>query len=165
MGRKCCVCTDGRRDQIERALLSGTPLRKITENFGIKAGSLWRHRTDHLPTALVKAAASAEMARSDGLLQHVHTLVGRTESLFEDAQAILADAKAANDPRTVLAAIRECTGVVREQRAHLALIGQITGELEPRVIELTVEAIVQLPGARPSVNATVVDVKAMPEAK
>jgi hypothetical protein len=165
MGRKCCVCSDGRRDQIERALLSGTSLRKLTKCFGIKETSLWRHRVDHLPTTLLKAQESAEVARAGGLLQHVQTLISRSERLYEEAQTILTEAKADGDQRTALAAIREAAAATRETRGHLELLGKLRGDLGSSSTTLSVECVVMLPPPAPMTNATVIETKILPESQ
>jgi hypothetical protein len=166
MGRKCCVCSDGRRDEIERALLCGTAFRYLSKRFGISAASLLRHKASHLPRTLVKAQEVAEVTRSGGLLHHVQTLVGRTESLYQEAQAILSEAKADGDQRTALAAIREAAAATRETRGHLELLGKLSGELANSSATVNVECVVMLPPApRSTTNATVLEVKILPESE
>jgi hypothetical protein len=166
MGRKCCVCSDGRRDQIERALLSGTAFRYLSKRFGISAASLLRHKADHLPRTLVKAHEVAEVTRSGGLLRHVQTLVGRTESLYQQAEAILSEAKADGDKRTALAALREATIATREARGHLELLGKLSGELENSSATVNIQCVVLLPPAPASTtDVTVVEAKILPESE
>jgi hypothetical protein len=163
MGRKCCVCSDGRRDQIERALLSGTAFRYLSKRFGISAASLLRHKAGHLPGTLVKAQEVAEVTRSGGLLRHVQTLVERTENLYQEAQAILSEAKADGDQRTALAAIREAAAATRETRGHLELLGKLSGELLNSSATV-VECVVMLPAPAPR-STTVVEAKIVPESE
>jgi hypothetical protein len=161
MARKCSICFSHRRTNIERELLNGTPLRLIAERFGTSAAALSRHQAEHLTATLVKATEAAEVARAGGLLQHVQTLVERTESLYQEAQAILTEAKAGGDPRTALAAIREAAVATREARGHLELLGKLSGELQEGGATTVVECVVLLPAAArlPSNDAGVIEVR------
>ena len=59
MPRTCTVCTHQARKDIDKALLDGGPYRGVAERFGASASAVYRHRQDHLPKALVKAAEVA----------------------------------------------------------------------------------------------------------
>jgi hypothetical protein len=172
MARKCSICFSKQRTDIETALLDGTPFRLIAQRFGTSAAALCRHQADHLPATLVQAKQAAEVARAGGLLDHVRLLADRTEDLYQQATDILRDAKEGGDSRTALAAIREAAAATREARGHLELLGKLSGELENgggRTVNI--ESLIILPTLAdepvhpPTVNATVVEVQALPTAE
>ena len=115
MPRTCTVCKHAQRDDIDRALVSGEPLRSIAERFGASATALHRHKAQDLAKALTRAAEAQELAHDKDLLKQVRELVG-------SAHGILAKAEGRGDFRTALMAIREARGT-------LELLGRITGEL------------------------------------
>src|SRR5215469_4143812 len=124
----CSVCCHSEREPIERALLGGEPYRHISVRYGLSPSALVRHRTDHLPAALVRAHDSEEILRADSLLEDVRNAEGRAERLYKAAEAILARALDVKDLRTALQAIRAAADVMAEGRAYLELRGDLTGE-------------------------------------
>src|SRR5436190_1621758 len=68
MDRHCCrVALHPRRTEIDAMLVAGTSPLKIGADFGIPKSIVYRHRDKHLPKALVKAQAAAEVAQADDL--------------------------------------------------------------------------------------------------
>jgi hypothetical protein len=129
MPRTCTICNHGNRENIEEALLSGESFRNIAQRFGTSATALFRHKTEHLPTALAKAHEAGEVLRADKLVGQVQKLCERTEALFIEAESVLNQAKRSKDLKTALAAIRELANLNREARGNATLLGQLTGEL------------------------------------
>ena len=124
-GPPCSVCVDPRRDEIERALVSGQPDTRVSASFReLSADAIRRHREAHLPARLLKAREVAEVAQADALLEQVRTLHRR-------ALAILDASESAGDLRTAL-------GGIREARGCLELLGRLEGELEPPTVNLIV---------------------------
>jgi hypothetical protein len=68
MGRSCSICQHDSLDAIESSLIHGEPLRSIAGRHRLSATALHRHKTAHLPTALVRAQQAEEMLRADSLL-------------------------------------------------------------------------------------------------
>ena len=116
MPRKCTVCTNKKRSEIDRALIEHAPYRHIAARFGVSTSALVRHHDDHLPTRLIKAQQAREVADADSLLAQV-------EQLRDRALGILDKAEVAND-------LRAATGAVREARGCLELLGKVAGELK-----------------------------------
>lgn len=110
MARTCSVCRHRKRPEIEGALLAGTPLRTIADQFGPSKTALLRHR-EHLAPALVVAKQAEDVARTD-------TLIDKAHGLETDARRIGKAAEAAGDARTALAAVRELVRIV-ELKGHL----------------------------------------------
>ncbi|MGI8423365.1 MAG: hypothetical protein ACR2NO_04530 [Chloroflexota bacterium] len=123
MTMTCTVCRHPERTAIERALVAGESVRSVASRYVTKQRplghmALFRHKDEHLPAALVKAHAAAEVAHADDLLAQVRMLQGR-------ASGILDRAERAGQLLVALAAIREARGC-------LELLGKLMGELDDR---------------------------------
>jgi hypothetical protein len=114
----CKACVHPSRDQIDRRLIDGTPLRDIAASTGLSLGGLSRHRT-HLRQTLglaLKERGDDERAENGSdLLQRVQKLVG-------EAEEILATAKSNGNLRAATSAI--CAAV-----RVLELVGRLDGSL------------------------------------
>jgi hypothetical protein len=99
MPRTCTVCHHPQRDAIDQALVASEPFRNVSLRFGTSVGALFRHKANHVPQALVKAADAREVARADSLL-------GEVRSLQTKALEIMRKAEAAGDLRAALSAVR-----------------------------------------------------------
>src|SRR5712691_5686521 len=113
MGRVCKVCDRDDRPDIEIWLLGGDSLRSIGERTGLSKDALSRHRRDHSPIWLARVTET----QTD---PSVATVRQRIETLINELQAVIADAKAARRHTVILQAAREL-------RAALETIGRITG--------------------------------------
>ncbi len=118
MPRTCTVCRHPHRDAIDQALVASEPFRNVSLRFGTSVSALFRHKADHLPQALVKAAEAGEVARADSLLEEVRSL--QTKALD-----ILRKAEAAGDLRAAVSAVREARG-------NIELLAKLIGELDER---------------------------------
>jgi hypothetical protein len=105
MPRACTICTHRDRQPIDHALAISTPNRRIATQYAVTESALRRHKSDHLPMAMVKAVEAAEVVHGGSLLDH-------TRSLHTKALRILATAERANNLGIALAAIREARGVM-----------------------------------------------------
>lgn len=103
MPQTCKICRHDKRNEIDRALLAGEPYRYIVKQFGTSTSALVRHKADHIPVALSKAREASTVDYGDDLFRHVKDLNRRTLAILEQAEV-------SGDPRTALAAIRECRG-------------------------------------------------------
>jgi len=100
MPQPCTVCHHPRLEEINTALVSGTPRLRIAKTFGLKEPAVRYHAGRHLPEYLGLAHRASEVATADRLLEKVRRTVGRLESLVDKADA-------SGDPRTMLLAVRE----------------------------------------------------------
>ncbi len=117
MPQPCSICIHPEREQIDRDLLAGVPLRNIAERCSVSVTALHRHKGGgHIARVLTQAREVEEIARADTLLDQVHDLLNR-------ASAITDQAEKAGDLRTALQGIREVRGV-------LELLARVTGELQ-----------------------------------
>lgn len=60
MPRRCSVCSHPNRDQIDRAVVAGQPMRRIAAEHGISESGLRRHVRQHVRPAIAAAAASPD---------------------------------------------------------------------------------------------------------
>ena len=118
MGRVCTICTHKKRFDIEELLATRqASYRNVAQRFGVSLDAVGRHvRSGHIG-ALLALAADAELAAQ------ADTLLDRIEALHRRTLAILEAAEDTDEHRTALAAIREA-------RANLELIGEVTKELD-----------------------------------
>ena len=127
MPRRCTVCDHPERHSIDETLVTGAPYRSVAKQFGISESAVYRHKTDHLPSHLLRAREVEEAARADDLLDQVRHLQGRALDILERAER-------AGDLRIALAAISQARG-------NLELLGKLAGELDDRpVVNLNISA-------------------------
>jgi transposase-like protein len=131
MPRRCTVCDHPERPTVDALLLEGGESnRAIARRFGLSKDAVARHREDHLPERLLRAADAGEVASADGLLSQLRHLHART-------LAILGETEAARDHQTALRAIAEA-------RRNLELLARLTELLGPEtVVNVQIDARVQ----------------------
>jgi len=123
--QKCTICIHSQREEIDEALLlSATPLRTIADQFGISKTALLRHKTDHIPTDLVKAKDAKEVCRAESLLD-------KLVSLKSDAERITQKAEIKDDLKTALSGIREQSRIIE-------ILAKMQGQIQQPKIDLTV---------------------------
>jgi hypothetical protein len=127
MSQTCTICKNQNRESIEAALLGTESLRKIAVRWSVSKSALVRHKAEHLPRAIVKAAAVKEEISGDKLLDRLKTIHRETASILHEART--ADTK---DNQLALKAI------ARAER-QLLLEGQLLAELneDPAAVDLT----------------------------
>ena len=118
MPRACTVCTHPDLEAINRALVEGTPNRRIASQHDVTERAVRNHKANHLPETLAKAQEAEEVAQADDLLGQVQDLQARTLAILEAAEG-------SKEHRTALAAIREA-------RSNLELLAKLLGELDER---------------------------------
>src|SRR5215212_4713368 len=103
MPRRCTVCDHPDRNGIDEALVGGVPYRSIAKRSGLSESAVYRHKTEHLPTHLLKAKEAEVVAQADDLLNQVRNLQAHALDILERAEK-------AGDLRTALAAISQARG-------------------------------------------------------
>ena len=125
MPRRCTACDHPQRHGIDEVLVTGAPYRSVAKRFELSESAVYRHKTEHLPTHLLKARKVEEVAQADDLLEQVRNLQAHVLDILERAEK-------AGDLRTALAAISRARG-------NLELLGKLAGELDERpVVNLNV---------------------------
>lgn len=103
MSRNCTVCNHPQRAELDRLLVEGTPFRQMVEQFGTSLGALSRHKSEHIPAALLKVQEAQE-------IDYGRDLFAQMKDLSERTLRILAKAEASDDARLALSAIKEARG-------------------------------------------------------
>jgi len=116
--RACTICTHTDLEAINRALVEGTPNRRIASQHDVTERAVRNHKANHLPETLAKAQEAEEVAQADDLLGQVQDLQARTLAILEAAEET-------REHRTALAAIREA-------HSNLELLAKLLGELDER---------------------------------
>ena len=117
MPRTCTACSHPRRDDIDRGLLEGAPLRNIAKRFSLSAAGLVRHNK-HLSATLANSHKKVEILRADGLMEHLSHLTADASRLKQKAEKV-------KDYRTALLG-------VREESRLLELGMRLSAEMESR---------------------------------
>jgi hypothetical protein len=86
MSRTCTVCKHPSREEIHAANLGTDSLRAIAARWSVSKSSLLRHKTAHLPEAILKAAAVKEEISGGKLLDRLTTLNRETASILREAR-------------------------------------------------------------------------------
>jgi hypothetical protein len=113
---------------MEDAFIVGQAKRRIASQHGVTERAVRYHMREHLPALLALARDAERAARADTLLDRIEALHSRTLAILEAVEG-------KDEHGTALAAIREA-------RRNLALIGEVTRELDRAGtinLELTVE--------------------------
>jgi hypothetical protein len=121
MPRTCVACTHPDRDNIDRLLLEGSPLRSIAKRYSLSAAGLFRH-SEHISSTLATSHKAAEILRGDDLVGHMNHLMSEAERLKRKAEK-------AKDYRTALLGVREISRLL-ELKVRSAIAMQ---EREPEI--------------------------------
>src|SRR5215208_1981001 len=120
MPRRCTVCDHPERHSIDEALVTGASYRSVAKRFRLSESAAYRHKTEHLPTHLLKAREVEQVAQADGLLDQVRNLQTHALDILERAEQT-------GDLKTALAAISQARG-------NLELLGKLAGQLDERLV-------------------------------
>lgn len=127
MPQICSVCRHPRRLEVEKALIAGTALRAIARQYGPSRAAITRHRT-HIAGQISDATKVRELVRKNSLLDDIRIGEDRVETLFQQAQKILAAAVKDDDGRSAAPALRAAVAVLAEARNFMTLRAELAGE-------------------------------------
>ena len=99
MPRTCLACLHAEREAIDKALVSGEPLRNIAKRVSISPAGLLRHKS-HVAQAIVKASERREELCGDNLLEEMRRVQRK-------ARELLAKTESEGDHRGSIVALRE----------------------------------------------------------
>jgi hypothetical protein len=137
MGRTCTICRYKDRDEVDRALVAGEPLRSVLARFpGLSKTSLSRHAADHIPAALVRAVAAREEVASLDLMTRLRDQCAFGDKLRAACERWLADPDAPerfeiglrSDDVDVLYRERSGNGWVQKRAKLSRLLAMVEGE-------------------------------------
>ena len=122
--KRCTICRHTDVDRIDRALVGGGVVTRLSALFRVSPDALDRHKRQHLPEKLAQAQEADELAKADSLMTELRELHQKTLALMEKCEE-------AGDLRAALIGIREARG-------NLDLLGRLleTKELERRLVSL-----------------------------
>jgi len=140
MPRRCSIREHTECEAINEAIINNGPLRTTADRYGVSKTALIRHKQNHIPDLLAKAAgirdgkemilaeAAAELvqAREDKEQAQADSLLRLVKQLITDTRGIYERAEGAGDLRTALQAIREARG-------NFELLGKLIGEIQEGV--------------------------------
>lgn len=144
MGRKCTVCTHEKRQQIDKALVTGATHREVSERFRLSPSAVYRHKTGHLPARLKRAFEATETRKAVELVQHQ-----TEERAKEVGQAI----DVAAQLRAINAACLEILQKSRASEKHSISLGAV--DRIHRQLELQAKLLGELQEQGPQVNVLV----------
>jgi hypothetical protein len=81
MSRRCTICDNPQRGEIDRALIN-TAIGNVSNQFGVSDSSLFRHRKN----CMAVAVALTQEARSRDLKQELLKLSKRAERIADEAE-------------------------------------------------------------------------------
>jgi hypothetical protein len=91
-GRRCSVCTDPRRQAIDRALVDGEANLALSAKFrGLSDDAIRRHRENHLPANLAKTTEVRELASASATFQQLDRCLERVNKLSDACDQWLTD--------------------------------------------------------------------------
>lgn len=70
MARSCTVCAHEKRQEIDKALVTGTTHRNVAERFRLSPSAVYRHKRGHLAARLKRAFEAKETREAVELVQH-----------------------------------------------------------------------------------------------
>lgn len=144
MGRTCTVCTHDKRQEIDKALVTGATHREVSERFRLSPSAVYRHKTGHLPARLKRAFEAQETRKAVELVQH------RAEERAKDV------GQAIDVVRQLQAINSACLEVLQKARTDgkHALSLQAVDRIH-RQIELQAKLLGELQDSGPQVNVLI----------
>jgi hypothetical protein len=127
MPRLCTICAHSERDEINKLLVDGhSALSAIAALFRVSPDALQRHKQEHLPKAITKAAEAAEVVQGD-------TLLDRLRQINRETAAILREARATDTKDNEIA----LKAIARVEK-QIELEGRLLGELQQPTVNVLI---------------------------
>lgn len=122
MPRLCVVCTDPKRDEINRELIKvDSTINSVAQRFNLSRSSVDRHKRNHL-----RLSSRLESEAANAL-----TIVRYATELYESAKRVLARAERLleEDTETPARSVQAAAASLREVRGSIELLGRlVTGD-------------------------------------
>lgn len=142
--RPCTVCAHEKRQEIDKALITGTTHRNVAEQFRLSPSAVYRHKTGHLSARIKRAFEAKETRQAVELVQHQ-----TQERAKEVGQAI----DIVQQLRVINSATLQVLQAARESEKHSLSLQAV--DRVHRQIELQARLIGELQEAGPTVNVLV----------
>ena len=115
MPRVCTVCVHPDRPAIDAALIACETYRDIARRFRVSKDAVARHKDEHLPATMVKAAERVDV-------RHAIDVVQQLKAINRVCLAVLKDARDQGDGDLALKAVDR---IERQIALQAKLIGQL----------------------------------------
>lgn len=129
MGQSCQVCSNPKRLDIDRGLVSGASLSSLAKLYGVSENSLSLHRDKHLSRQLMKHQETKEIIQGKELLKVIMRLLERCQTILDRAEAD-------GNFSIALGAIREIRGTIA-LLSNIAIAMEVVNPKSPRQITVT----------------------------
>jgi len=151
MARKCSICTNERRSEIDEAVVEGTgSYRRISTDFGVSETSLRRHAQNHIAKALVETEQAKQIAQGDSLFEKI--------SGYEaEVQTIFAESKKTKNYNIALMAIDKATKLVEMYAKLKGMLKDSEVNVNVNVANISGEITVYLQSKYPKVYRQLMD--------
>lgn len=106
MGQNCQVCSNPKRLEIDRGLVSGASLSSLAKLYDVTENSLSLHRDKHLSRQLITAVSKRDLMHSNGLLDIM-------ENLFQTTDLVVSEAWRQGKLGVCLSGIGKAAGIVK----------------------------------------------------
>lgn len=83
MSQSCIICTNAKRLEIDRKIVSGSNLAKIAEEFEVPYHSIYAHSQTHIHRQLVKVFEQRDVIESNNLLNIIDGILKKCDDIFE----------------------------------------------------------------------------------
>jgi len=87
MPQQCSICIHPQRAEIDKALVAGEPLRDIAGRCPVSRSALHRHKQDHLPGHLVKAAQEEDLGQAIDVLRQLKAINAACLEILQKSRA------------------------------------------------------------------------------
>jgi hypothetical protein len=130
MPQPCSICTHPDRVAIDKEIASDAPNRRIATQYGLSEAAVRRHKKDHLPDKLVKAAEAREIKEAGSLYDELMEVTKETKAILKEMRKKGHD----KDNRGALAALQRL-------EKQIELQSRLMGAIRPD--QVTVQTIIQ----------------------
>jgi hypothetical protein len=87
MPQTCSVCISPQRAEIEKALISGEPLREIAGRCPASRSALHRHKQEHLPAHLAKAHEEESIGQAIDVVRQLKAINSACLEVLQKSRA------------------------------------------------------------------------------
>ncbi len=129
---RCSVCSHPQRREIDIGLLRGLSIRDAANRFNLSRAAVGRHKQNHIPVRIARIESSQNARDEERAARDVGEELAH---LWDEAAAVLEEARASGAPKTALAAIKELRHLLdlRLRASELEVLERRLAELEARV--------------------------------
>lgn len=87
MPQQCSICIHPQRAEIDKALVAGETLRDIAGRCPVSRSALHRHKRDHLPAHLLKAAEEEDLGQAIDVVRQLKAINAACLEILQRSRA------------------------------------------------------------------------------